>query len=221
MTDQELMDLAEKKKSGQRKTELARYYALTPEKRAERMTGQRDIKLRRKYGITLAEFDMLDTGRCWMCDTDEAGGRDGTFHVDHDHETGEVRAILCSPCNTGLGQMGDSIEALEQAIRVLKQGPAVIAAKLAEHRETTPFVAPVRREKYDWDLLLNGDEHTLVPGIDFDCTTMGFVRGARKTAAHRGQRLRVRTNEDGSIQLRATNQPVVGSVNPTTEEVQR
>ncbi len=39
--------------------------------------------------------------------------------VDHDHGTGHVRALLCSPCNAALGLMGDRPERLEAAARYL------------------------------------------------------------------------------------------------------
>jgi hypothetical protein len=55
----------------------------------------------RRYGIGAAEFDELDAqqgGVCAIC------GRESPEHVDHDHETGKVRGILCFNCNGGLGQ---------------------------------------------------------------------------------------------------------------------
>jgi hypothetical protein len=40
--------------------------------------------------------------------------------VDHDHETGEVRGLLCAPCNRGIGLLQDKIEVLESAAQYLK-----------------------------------------------------------------------------------------------------
>lgn len=44
----------------------------------------------------------------------------GSLHLDHDHETGEFRGWLCQKCNMGIGQLGDNIEGLQQAIDYLK-----------------------------------------------------------------------------------------------------
>lgn len=63
---------------------------------------QRRAHLKRRYGITIEQYDEMlarQDGRCAFCDTDAPKGK-GTFHVDHDHVSGRVRALLCSPCNT-------------------------------------------------------------------------------------------------------------------------
>jgi hypothetical protein len=46
------------------------------------------------------------------------------LHVDHCHDTGAVRGLLCHNCNTGMGKLGDNISTLEKAILYLKnEGP--------------------------------------------------------------------------------------------------
>jgi Recombination endonuclease VII len=60
----------------------------------------------RVYGITPERYiDMLfdQNGRCGMCHQFFLESPD----VDHDHETGEVRELLCHKCNTGLGYIDD------------------------------------------------------------------------------------------------------------------
>ncbi|MFF1540455.1 endonuclease VII domain-containing protein [Microbacterium sp. NPDC058269] len=80
--------------------------------------------LRKNYGITHEEYDrMLDEqdGRCGGCGktTDENDGR--LFAVDHDHATGSVRGLLCSPCNLALGNARDSATTLRSLIAYLER----------------------------------------------------------------------------------------------------
>jgi hypothetical protein len=46
---------------------------------------------------------------------------DDVLCVDHNHDTGEVRAILCKPCNTMLGMAKDSVDRLQAGIDYLKE----------------------------------------------------------------------------------------------------
>ena len=87
------------------------------------MRGNRDRQLRKKYGISAAEYqEMLDqqSGQCAICKTDVAGGR-GVFHVDHCHATNAVRGVLCMMCNHGLGNFRDDPVLLRQAIEYLER----------------------------------------------------------------------------------------------------
>lgn len=71
----------------------------------------------RKYGITLAQRDaMFDAqGRaCLVCRTTDFGKRGP--QVDHDHETGAVRGIVCIGCNLGLGAFNDDPIILANAV---------------------------------------------------------------------------------------------------------
>jgi hypothetical protein len=69
----------------------------------------RDQTLRRKYGVSVAQYDEMlakQGGGCAICRVagDHPRNRgNGALHVDHDHKTGRVRGILCATCNTALG----------------------------------------------------------------------------------------------------------------------
>ncbi len=73
----------------------------------------------KKYGMTDEELTLfLETRnhRCEACGGD-ARGRNG--HVDHAHETGRVRGLLCSGCNVALGQVEESIDRLNALIKYI------------------------------------------------------------------------------------------------------
>ncbi len=54
----------------------------------------------------------------------------GTFHEDHDHDTGVFRGWLCGNCNRGIGYLGDTIEGLEKALAYLKRAAILAASQL-------------------------------------------------------------------------------------------
>ena len=75
-----------------------------------------------RYGITHDEYEKMlaaQNGVCAICQGEETK-RWTHFSVDHNHETGEVRGLLCHTCNTGLGQFQDSPELLAEAANYLR-----------------------------------------------------------------------------------------------------
>lgn len=69
----------------------------------------RNHNLKNRYGITAADYqEMFDAqgGECASCKlpaADVATAMSAHLHVDHNHETGEVRGLLCDGCNRALG----------------------------------------------------------------------------------------------------------------------
>ena len=81
-----------------------------------------------KYGITVEQYnEMLEkqNGVCAICFKEEThksrSGNVVPLAVDHSHETGAVRGLLCHACNVSLGNVRDSIEVLENAIAYLRK----------------------------------------------------------------------------------------------------
>ena len=84
----------------------------------------RNYHLKRRYGITVEEYDELleaQGHRCKICRTDDPGGRNARFHVDHCHTTNKVRGLLCSRCNQAIGLFDESVLVLESAIKYLNE----------------------------------------------------------------------------------------------------
>lgn len=74
-----------------------------------------------KYGITLDDYNRMlaeQGGGCAICGS-ETNKNGKALFVDHCHDTGRVRGILCYKCNTGLGSFKDDAGLLEKAFRYL------------------------------------------------------------------------------------------------------
>ena len=60
-------------------------------------------------------------GKCAICKSEDSKGK--RFSVDHNHKTGEVRGLLCNPCNVAIGLLKDSPEVIDSAKEyLLKRG---------------------------------------------------------------------------------------------------
>jgi len=85
--------------------------------------GMRNTHYKTTYGLTVDDYDVMcarQGGCCAICGTPESSSKYGYFHVDHDHKTGAVRALLCRCCNVVLGFMDEDPERLEAAARYLR-----------------------------------------------------------------------------------------------------
>lgn len=86
----------------------------------------RERHLVRKYGVDLPTYSAMlraQDGRCAICGAAEAEQFKGVLHVDHCHDTGEVRGLLCRGCNHMLGVVKDDPEVLQKAIAYLMAPP--------------------------------------------------------------------------------------------------
>ena len=73
-----------------------------------------------RYGVSFEVFETLfeaQKGRCAICKTGPAE------HTDHDHESGNIRGLLCSRCNLALGLFRDSQLVLKSALTYLSICP--------------------------------------------------------------------------------------------------
>jgi Recombination endonuclease VII len=98
--------------------------------REQRLRNHRDVyrvyELKRKYGMSLEEFNAMfasQDGKCAICGkTDFKGNiRWKNLCVDHDHQTGKNRGLLCHRCNASIGYFEDDPGLLMKAIEYLRR----------------------------------------------------------------------------------------------------
>jgi hypothetical protein len=102
-------------------------------------------RILQKYALTVREYwdIFLKQGeRCVICE--RATGLRKHLSVDHDHATGFVRGLLCTPCNKMLGHLRDDPDAFIRAANYLLDPPAfaVIGRRVApiEMKPKQPYV---------------------------------------------------------------------------------
>ena len=102
------------------------YYKKNAQERRRYVKGK---DLQKRYHITLDDYDRLlkdQKGVCAICGREErnkmsSDGMIRSLAVDHNHLTGEIRGLLCSSCNRGLGKFGDDPYRLQSAINYLNR----------------------------------------------------------------------------------------------------
>ena len=70
------------------------------------------------YGLTAGDVIAMlaaQDGGCAICGHKPDSTSDRRLAIDHDHETGRVRGLLCYRCNTAIGLLGDDPERLRRA----------------------------------------------------------------------------------------------------------
>jgi hypothetical protein len=81
----------------------------------------------KRYGVTLDWFEaklIEQNGQCMICgEKPPLGGvkSSARLHVDHDHDTGAVRDLLCTRCNQGLGYFRENADLLRAAAGYLER----------------------------------------------------------------------------------------------------
>ena len=104
-------------------TAYARQWHSTRKNDPEYRQRERERHYKTRWGMSLKERAEKLAGQDWKC----AICRhviDDSAHQDHDHETGELRKLLCGHCNRGLGSFYDSVQLLQQAISYLEEHKA-------------------------------------------------------------------------------------------------
>ena len=84
--------------------------------------GKRTAYNLKRYGLSVEDYmDMTveQQGLCAICGKECV--RNKKLCVDHNHDTGEVRELLCSKCNFGIGQFNDDPDLLKKAVRYLRR----------------------------------------------------------------------------------------------------
>lgn len=107
-------------KSYRTKEKTNKRLSIWRDKNKDKVAEQYQRKRLLKYNLSQNDFDLLlenQNYKCAICTNDLTE----KFTVDHNHNTGNVRGLLCYKCNTGIGLLCDSPEILSKAIHYLDE----------------------------------------------------------------------------------------------------
>ncbi len=91
---------------------------------------EREYDLKRHYGLSVEDFDLLLEEQNFCCAICSNRLDSSSACVDHDHETDEVRGLLCRSCNIGLGHLQDDYEIILAAADYLIQSKDKVACEV-------------------------------------------------------------------------------------------
>ena len=110
---------AESHKEQIAKNKHARYLA----NREERRVRSRWLGLKNLYGMTPDDYNQMfeaQGGCCLLCGRHQSELK-LTLCVDHNHETGVIRGLLCHNCNVAIALLQEDVEILQRAIQYLTE----------------------------------------------------------------------------------------------------
>ena len=113
----------EKQTQEERKEKMKVYMAKQKQKPGYK-EREKNYSLKKQFGITLDDYNTMlfeQNGCCAICNTHHTEFSKA-LAVDHCHETGKVRGLLCTCCNSAIGKFRDDIELLKSAIKYLNNG---------------------------------------------------------------------------------------------------
>ena len=101
------------------KTEYSRIYRR--EHYEHYIKHSREYALIRNYKITSKQYEQILKKQNYLCAICCQNSDKRKLSVDHDHETGKIRGLICRRCNVGLGMFKDSVLFLSEAIKYLNR----------------------------------------------------------------------------------------------------
>jgi hypothetical protein len=97
----------------------------------------------KRYGLTYDQYVRLVVAQQGLCAICRKRPR-YALAVDHDHQTGKVRGLLCHGCNIGIGNLKDSVDVLDRARAYLIAGGSVNTCLADE-----PLITAERQAAFD------------------------------------------------------------------------
>jgi hypothetical protein len=115
------------------KSKCKECYKKYPKKLKRREGYEREYDLFKMYGLTVASYNEIlasQNNRCAICNRTAAesmAGRKKHLCVDHCHDTGQIRGLLCDPCNRAIGLLKEDISIIGNAINYLTKSKIKVA----------------------------------------------------------------------------------------------
>jgi hypothetical protein len=84
----------------------------------------RNSRLKTTFGITPEDYEKLSqkqNNQCLICKKDYGNNKNKYLSIDHNHDTGEIRGLLCQKCNSAIGLLNEDIELVKRTLLYLER----------------------------------------------------------------------------------------------------